>query len=198
MPGIDYEEDVYCAWVDKNGDIPTTGFQVHWPEMDRDKSDMKDLNYYCREDPPMYFHEDYDPSDVYYWVRSFQSANPSSAKSPATMRPSNKRQSSAEKGRRAANAFANDTRLIKSYYAKHTASKLCDRSMNAAGQSFVSYAESKFCYMPTKTLYSFCSEVDTGACWDDENNKVVVKGAKFKTSVPDMSHIKETIVWGKE
>ncbi|GAB1319680.1 hypothetical protein MFIFM68171_09890 [Madurella fahalii] len=28
------EETVYCAWVDRNGDMETTGFQVHWPEFD--------------------------------------------------------------------------------------------------------------------------------------------------------------------
>lgn len=202
MPGIDYEDQVYCAWVDKNGDLPTTGFQVHWPEFDRDRSDLKDLDYYCREDPPVFFHEDYDPSIIHYWTHAKRySPNPRAVKSPAVFNTKNKRQSSAEKGRRAANAFASDPRLIKSYYPNHKASELCDRSKKAAGQSFVSYAEEKFCYMPTKTLYSFCTNVDDGACWDDAENLVITKGAanaESKSYVPDMSHIKETIVWGKD
>ena len=30
VPGIKNEDEVFCAWVDKNGDVETTGFQVHW------------------------------------------------------------------------------------------------------------------------------------------------------------------------
>jgi hypothetical protein len=202
VPGIDYEDDVFCAWVDRNGDIPTTGFQVHWPEFDRDRADMRDLNYYCREDPPVFFHESYEPSHVNYWQYAKRhSPNPRDAKAPAIFNARSIQQSSAEKGRRAANAFANDPRIIKSYYPKHTASELCDRSKKAAGQSFVSYAEEKFCYMPTKTLYPFCTSIDDGACWDDAENIVITKGqvnAESRPFVPDLSHINETIVWGKQ
>lgn len=97
--------------------------------------------------------------------------------------------------------FAQDPRLIKSHFANHAATELCDHSLKAAGQSFVSYAEKKFCYMPTKTLYDFCEDVESGACWSDETNKVITKNGGNDVlsnvlSVPDLSHINNVIEWG--
>lgn len=203
VPGIKYPDEVYCAWVDKNGDVPTTGFQVHWPEFDHSKSDPKDLDYYCNNDPPVYFHQDHDPSSIKYWVlgrRDMFSRSPSEGVSPvATIRDDRNVRSRADADKRAADKFRDDPRLIKSYYENHTASRLCDKSLKAAGQSFVSYTESKFCFMPTKTLYDFCENVEDGPCWDDAANNVTVKGsAESRLSLPDLSHITKTIVWGKD
>ncbi|KAL4887721.1 hypothetical protein BJY04DRAFT_212746 [Aspergillus karnatakaensis] len=51
--GIGTVDDVKCAWLDADGDIPTTAFQVHWPELDGDNADMENFDYYCQERPPV-------------------------------------------------------------------------------------------------------------------------------------------------
>ncbi|KAM0330575.1 hypothetical protein ACHAQA_003523 [Verticillium albo-atrum] len=202
VPGIPYEDDVFCAWVDADGDIPTTGFQVHWPEFDGDNAPTRDLNYYCRERPPVEFRTENDPNDIWYWTqrRNAFSNDPSTATSPAGPSPEEKKREATEKqGRRLAKRFEKDPRIVKSYSPKHKATELCDPSQHTAGQSFVSYVEEKFCYMPMKTVYPFCETSDQGPCWSDEQNEVVFQGDDAgRVGLPDLSHITETIIWGAE
>ena len=222
VPGIDYnKETVYCAWVDKDGDMETTGFQVHWPEFDgRDSSTVQDTPYYCESRPPIYFRTDYDPSTVYYWPPNSRLTNnttewsesaPAPAPAPSPSTPACKTPTSThgggggDKGRvhavrqkrqstRLGKKFDNDPRVIKSFRPNHSAAELCDPDGKAVGQSFVSYAEKMFCYMPTKTLFPFCDVVQEGACWDDATNRVVPKGRTVQ-EVPDLRHITKPIVW---
>jgi len=189
VPGInEADETVYCAWLDSNGDVETTGFQVHWPEFE-EGAGMKDIGYYCDNNPPVNFRTENDPSDIKYWTmkRDLFSSSPSVGRSEGAAPKANKKRLSA--------VFENDPRVFKSHRAHHPASKLCDPNGGAAGQSFVSYAEKKFCHMPTKTLYGFCEDVDSGACWDDAANAVIAKGDNLRIQVPDMSHISKTVVW---
>ncbi|KAM0276580.1 hypothetical protein ACHAQH_006585 [Verticillium albo-atrum] len=199
VPGINFADDVFCAWVDGDGDIPTTGFQVHWPEFDGDNSPQRDLDYYCGQNPPVYFHTERDPNTVHYWVqrRNVFSEHPSVATSPASDAPERKRsEAMARQGERLAKRLEKDTRIIKSRMAKHKATVLCDPTQHSAGPSFVSYAEEKFCYMPTKSVFSFCAAVSSGACWSDDNNKVIFKGGEeHRLEVPDLSHIEKVILW---
>ncbi|KAK6212160.1 hypothetical protein QIS74_10114 [Colletotrichum tabaci] len=203
VPGINYQDDVFCAWVDKDGDIPTTGFQVHWPEFDGDNSPTQSLDYYCREKPPVWFHTESDPGSIWHWTRKRDlfSRNPSIKMSPAEGPQAEKRRQETRQaqGERLAKHFEKDPRIVKSYWAKHSATELCNPEMHAAGQSFVSYEEKKFCHMPTKTIYSFCEATENGACWSDADNRVVVRDSRTaRLPVPDLSHISETIVWGPE
>ncbi|KNG47607.1 hypothetical protein TW65_05646 [Stemphylium lycopersici] len=187
VPGIDYPDQVYCAWLDADGDLETTGISVHWPEFDADQSIQQDRDYYCTSNVPVEYHTEPDPSMIL----------------PAGRRT---RRHGSLNGRQENNStrmekFAQDPRLIKSHFANHAATELCDHSLKAAGQSFVSYAEKKFCYMPTKTLYDFCEDVESGACWSDETNKVITKNGGNNVlsnvlSVPDLSHINNVIEWG--
>ena len=41
--------------------------------------------------------------------------------------------------------FEKDPMVVNSYFPKHAATELCNRSLKPAGQSFVSFAERKFC-----------------------------------------------------
>ncbi|KAK3299856.1 uncharacterized protein B0H64DRAFT_447811 [Chaetomium fimeti] len=191
VPGLnDNEHTVYCAWVDGNGDVETTGFQVHWPEFDGSQSDARDISYYCDNQSPVSFRTEPDPSTIWTWQRKRNIITNTASAGPGR-EATRKRQA-----QRLGSTFENDPRIIKSRRAQHSASELCDPNGKAAGQSFVSYAERMFCHMPTKTLYPFCEDVAEGACWSDADNAVTAKGSSaFRMRLPDMSHINKTIVW---
>lgn len=210
VPGLDTVDDVKCAWLDADGDLPTTAFQVHWPEFDGDSASQQNLDYYCREKPPVEYYTSDDPSTVWVWsqtARIFDTEDGNSSLTATKISvPSEESADKIASGKkRIARRFENDPRIIKSYYAKHKASELCDQTKNAAGQSFVSYAERLFCYMPSKTLYPFCDDSEDGPCWSDEENRVIAQGATVDTlsvgtedsSIPDLSHISEVTVWGQ-
>ncbi|KAI9373763.1 hypothetical protein BJX61DRAFT_541431 [Aspergillus egyptiacus] len=204
VPGIENVDDVKCAWLDKDGNQPTTAFQVHWPEFDGDKAPIESLDYYCGERPPVEFYTSDDPNTIWRWTQSRRRDNSQLLDNSTAIevpeapeRESKTHPASARRKQRLGNRFENDPRVIKSHYPKHKATELCDPTKNAAGQSFVSYAEKKFCYMPSKTIYPFCETVEDGPCWSDEDNRVIVQGNnKLSEPVPDLSHISNPIVWG--
>ncbi|KAH7327218.1 hypothetical protein BKA65DRAFT_566565, partial [Rhexocercosporidium sp. MPI-PUGE-AT-0058] len=62
-----------CLWIDKNGDRPQTGFQIHFPEfvIDSDAKQPpagKDVDYFCKKGPPFQLRTDPDPKDITYWI----------------------------------------------------------------------------------------------------------------------------------
>lgn len=195
VPGLeDSQDDVYCAWLDADGDIETTAFQVHWPEFNRfqEGQDPEDISYYCENDPPMNFRTDQDPSSVIFWPTKKGKRDLFTPQSKAEKKRGTERQVS-----RISKRLASSTDIVKSHWPKHSAAKLCDPSLHAAGKSFVSYAEKAFCYMPTKTLYPFCDTVEDGACFADGNNTVVVKGAaNARVAIPDLGHVTNSVIWG--
>lgn len=215
VPGLDYDkENIYCAWVDKDGDSETTGFQVHWPEYDGEAADVEEISYYCDNRPPVAFRTDYDPSTVWYWtpegiLNSSVGAPNATESLPApaedqgdTTCPRTRGRHRGKHGaghgkrrRHLSEVFASDTRIIKSRRPKHSAAELCDPSRKAVGQNFVSYTEKQFCYMPTKTLFPFCELIEDGPCWDDGTNRIVAKGRVTSQDVPSLSHIDRTITW---
>lgn len=213
VPGLDYDrETIYCAWVDKDGDTETTGFQVHWPEYDGEAATLEEISYYCDNKPPVCFRTDYDPSTVWYWtpegILSDPAASPNATESPpapvgdqgGTCHSSNRgrhrgKHGAGKRRRKLGEVFASDTRIIKSRRPKHSAAELCNPNRKAAGQNFVSYAEKQFCYMPTKTLFPFCELIEHGPCWDDRTNRIVAKGLATSQDVPSLSHINKTIIW---
>ncbi|GAB1733556.1 hypothetical protein NU195Hw_g2210t1 [Hortaea werneckii] len=201
------DENVKCSWLDGNGDQPATGVQIHWPDFDSTNGPTPDSAYYCTNNPVLSWRTENDPSSVIYYSRKRDifASDPSLATSPAVRRSADgeveldgrtaasapvKRQGSSDQ-------FSN--RLVKSKFEEQSASEICN-AKSSAGPSFVSYAERAFCYMPTKTQYPFCEDVDSGNCWDDETNEVTTKGAFSADSlgagdsVPAMNFT-STVVW---
>ena len=194
VPGISSEDDVFCAWIDRKGDIPTTGFSVHWPELDCDNSPDRSLNYYCNNNPSVEFRNHPGPNTIAYWLQKCNSkANTSSPGNVSEAFPLESGLRSEKIMRR----FEKDPMVVNSYFPKHAATELCNRSLKPAGQSFVSFAERKFCFMPTKTWYDFCEDVEEDTCWDEKVNGVVAKNVDVsKMVIPDLSHISKVVVWG--
>ncbi|GKT49097.1 uncharacterized protein ColSpa_09278 [Colletotrichum spaethianum] len=191
------DETVFCAWVDKNGDVGTTGIQLHWPEY-ASENGANDLGYYCNNDPPLRFTTESDPSDVIFWTRrrDLFSSEPSVSAAAAPSPADKQRRVVDQQHERLAQRFSNDSRLVKSKLPAHTASGLCSGG-KSVGPSFVSYDERMFCYMPTKTVYPFCDDIDGGACWSEEENKVIDKG-NAGARIPEVPAMEfnNVLLWG--
>lgn len=189
-----YREKVKCAWIDRNGDQPTTGIQIHWPDFEKRDSPERATDFYCNNHPTLWFHTDYDPSDVRYYTakRDIFARDPSISTSTSVTagkpkRDLHSRQSSLS------NLFSNT--LVKSLSPDHKASELCN-AKSSAGPSAVSYEERQFCFMPTKTLFPFCDDIALGLCWSEELNLVVPKAVDTLIA-PTMSFT-ETLLWGQD
>ncbi|CZT23849.1 uncharacterized protein RCC_09564 [Ramularia collo-cygni] len=169
------EAPVPCAWVDADGDMPTTGIQIHWPDFSPGTAGDVGTSFYCANNFALRFRFDEDPSTVIRPAR--RSLEPYENKQYTRLRK----------------RFEKDSRLVKSSVAQHSASELCN-APTSVGPSFVSYAERAFCYMPTKTVYPFCEEDSAGACWSDDDDLVVVKGDARIENVPAMT-FNQTLSW---
>lgn len=52
--------------------------------------------------------------------------------------------------------------------------------------------------MPTKTVYPFCDDIEGGACWSEEEDKVIAKGSTGRVAaVPEMKFDK-VLSWGEK
>ncbi|KAF6815474.1 hypothetical protein CPLU01_14123 [Colletotrichum plurivorum] len=194
LPGIDYADDAYCAWFDSS---TVTSAE-----------DVK-LDYFCKNLPPVNFRTEEDPNRLQFWskARYVFSSDPSVKTSTVPPSPAQKKRVANRRTQSLSKRMAQDTRIIKSHFQKHSAAQLCE-SPRSIGQPFVSYSERKFCFMPTKTLYPFCEDVEGGACWSDEENKVIGKSGEDGDDgsiihgngedIPDLGHITNTIIWGKQ
>ncbi|KAI1171063.1 hypothetical protein F4777DRAFT_75776 [Nemania sp. FL0916] len=169
-----------CAWIDKDGDQKTTGISLHWTEFDGAHGIKKDqdVSYFCNNDAVMQFHTEEDPKSIKTWTnkRDLFSRDPSTTLATTPADAMVKRQRATEaKAKRTTSKFAGS--LVKSKSKDHNSKELCT-SKTSAGPSFVSYDERMFCHMETKTLYPFCEDVHSGACFDDQTNKVKMLGDK--------------------
>lgn len=167
---------------------PVTGVQVHWPIFDNQQNpgSRTSAESICRNHQTLLFHTDHDPSAVVYYTRkrNMFSRDPSHDTSPATPRSfsddvavrRDPASAKAKSNSRIASSGKWTHELIKSTIDDHSssASELCTVK-GSAGPSFVTYEGREFCFMPTKTLFQFCDDVESGACWDDEINAVVPK-----------------------
>lgn len=171
-----------CSWIDKNGDQPSTGFQIHWPEFDGDTA-SRNTGYYCNSRPTLHWYTEPDPTAVSFFTRKrdmFARA-PSCSVSES---PEKDQSGSAIAKRKTGSSEQFGHQLVKSLLPGQTASELCD-SRSSAGPSFVSYEERSFCFMLTKTLFPFCEDVNFGLCWSDELNLVTPK--LIDSLVPSMN-----------
>ncbi|KAH9885030.1 hypothetical protein F4778DRAFT_519527 [Xylariomycetidae sp. FL2044] len=192
-----------CAWLDGDGDQPTTGISLHWPEFDGKEGVPKDqsLEYFCKHDAVLQFHTEDEPKSCTFWTnkRSLFSRRPSEALATTPADAMAQRQRRQE--RRAESTTARHRHsLVKSRSPDHSADELCG-SRISAGPSFVSYAEGKFCHMETKTVYDLCGgdpgvEEEEGLpCFDDEEHQLKNVGGNGKKRAPLLPDYENVISW---
>lgn len=174
---------VRCAWMDGNGDQPTTGIQIYWPRFDGVKYPAKASNPgrdFCNDHATLLFHTDHDPNKIllHSTKRDEVSANAGLQALPRAAATSLKTGSSDQWAHK----------LVRSSLLDQTASYLCN-AKGSAGPSFVSYEERMFCYMPTKQLFPFCEDVKFGACWSHELNSVTPKLVDTLVPAINFTHI---------
>ncbi|WPH03146.1 Hypothetical protein R9X50_00602200 [Acrodontium crateriforme] len=172
-----------CPWMDGNGDQPCTGIQVHWPDYNAETNNYHNENpgYFCNSHPRLYFHTDHDPNSVSYFTKKRYASGETDhhlASSP--------RDTSAALSTRTGSSEQFSHKLVKSSLPDQTASYICT-APGAAGPSFVSYEERKFCHMPTKSIYPFCEDVKSTDCWEDATNQIVPRGAASALAIPTLN-----------
>ncbi|GAB0134211.1 hypothetical protein EsDP_00002592 [Epichloe bromicola] len=189
---------ILCAWLDANGDQPTTGLQVYWPAYSKVfKENGGKANYYCTHPSVLTFHRDHDPNYIKFHPRkrNMFASNPL----VETRHFETSAKDITPRGSSLHERMAKDTRLVKSKASSHLASDLCN-SPSSVGPSFVSYHERKFCHMADKKLYSFCASTKSGDCWDDEKHEIVRKaaGGPVKRAANPAVAFTEVLHWGQE
>ncbi|KAI4866153.1 hypothetical protein F4820DRAFT_417730 [Hypoxylon rubiginosum] len=183
-----------CAWIDADGDQPTTGISLHWPEFDGSEGVPNGTNaeYFCNNNAVLQFHTEKNPSGVNFWTRkrNLFSRDPSVgyATTPADAMVQRQKANEA-KARRTTSKHARS--LVKSRSDDHSAKELCE-AKTSAGPSFVSFTDRQFCHMETKTLYPLCEDVETGACFDDETNTIKALGNAKREALPNLEFTKVT------
>lgn len=162
---------------------------------------------YCNNPATQHFYYGHDPVDVFYWGPRGELKNSDKnwkhprallgmGASPISADPSLKKREAVERLRR---SQAGDTRLIKSKVVDHSAKELCN-SPNSVGPSFVSKTERLYCHMPTKTLYPYCDDIETGSCWEDDTDTVILKGEvnEAKRAALPESNFSNVVAWGED
>ena len=168
----DHQPD--CFWIDGNGDQPKTGFQVRWPafsgqDWDDSNTDPQSfcngIDFGLRDEP--------DPNTITY-------ATKGATKEATSEKHKRRAAAAAASALRRRNAWVAEE-LVVSDSKSHSAQRLCE-SESSMGPDFVHTEEGLFCDMATKTLYEFCTEDKTEACYNPDTQAVV--GAKVARSLP--------------
>lgn len=196
IQGTDYKPN--CLWIDANGDQPTTGFQVHWPEFTNQNENQeqlppgKDRDYFCTAGPPFKLYTSPDPRGITYWIpksgkRQVGGATATSDEAPPRRtRIHNRRHSRRQEAGPPKNAtdptqpppahrFADF--LVLDTAAEHSAAVLC-RSETSVGPDFANHAEKLFCRMSDKTIWPFCDQARhiTDNCFNTDLQQLVIGG----------------------
>ncbi|KAL2257699.1 hypothetical protein VTK26DRAFT_9301 [Humicola hyalothermophila] len=205
LQGSDFKPD--CMWIDGNGDQPTTGFQVHWPEFTNKGEDAsealkgKSRDYFCNAGPPFKLYTNPDPRSITYWLprnsdRRRQRAIAVSEEAPPRKTDIHDRRRRRRRLRhvQGENAILNSNGttgaslvtppyrfadlLVLDASSEHSAAVLCG-SATSAGPDFANGAERLFCRMSDKTLWPFCDATRriTDNCFDTGLQQLVI-GAK--------------------
>lgn len=169
-----------CLWIDKNGDQPQTGFQLHFPEFATSATapqpdqtiDGKDKAYFCNNDPAFKLYTEPDPTSIVFWLLEGQT----SKRSPdlTTANPRHPRQFRSTKPRP---KYVNPhlDKLIIGNDTQQAASMLCE-SKTSLGPDFVDLASGFFCRMSDKTMWPICSNTLTDNCFSLGAKQLVVGG----------------------
>ncbi|KAH6888517.1 hypothetical protein B0T10DRAFT_606890 [Thelonectria olida] len=189
-----------CMWIDKNGDQPQTGFQLHFPEWVTEQPGVlpegKDINYFCNAGPPFKIRTDKDPNDITYWVlnkrdednnkRSDTAQSYGPTKGPTFPR----RHLNARNQTMSMNARFVE-QLVMDNSTEHVTAELCE-SENSAGPDFVNLADGQFCRMSDKTLWPICDNDTTDGCFDLEEQQLVINGVVQRTK-----KYNKVMTWGR-
>jgi len=166
-----------CMWIDANGDQPTTGFSIHWPEfVTEDGSIPQDMDYYCNSGAPFSLYTDPDPSTITYWTPKKMAAK--SKRSPII--PGQKRSYVGHP--HGSHVRRNETepynphtgRLVISSNSVHSTAALCE-SGTSVGPDLCNSAEGQFCRMADKTLWPVCG-TETDNCFNMDLQQLIVGG----------------------
>ncbi|RMD44672.1 hypothetical protein DV735_g251, partial [Chaetothyriales sp. CBS 134920] len=145
-----------CFWIDKNGDVPTTGFQVRWPAFSSSEVDVTRPAEELRPEQKcdgvsIGFRTEPDPSTINYWTSRVMRRSPV-GKSELMGRPSRRTQAM-----KSQIVFADEDGL--------SARFLCESS-TSVGPDLVNLEEELFCDMDDKKLYPLCGADSQSPCFD--------------------------------
>mgnify|MGYP001236825068 CR=1 FL=1 len=124
---------------------------------------------YCDAAPPFNTYTGNDPNTITYWTRkrNVLAYPTSSADNLSTRSPAKE----PKPVRSTVRGLVDDTRLVKSHIATHSAVELCE-SPTSAGPDFVAFAEGKFCDMKGRIVWDLCSETFLEQCFDADAGEV--------------------------
>ncbi|KAM0324101.1 hypothetical protein ACHAQA_008291 [Verticillium albo-atrum] len=171
-----------CAWVDRNGDKPVTGIQIHFPEFkDAGDTENKGTSHYCAQNPSLVFHYDKDPKTVYSWAKIHKRMLPENdllvrqGESPASDEDGHIPDPKPVSGSTVA---YNVTRLVQSVHVEHSALELC-ASETSRGPDLVSLHENTFCDMSTRETLPLCQGAAVD-CFDLETREIKASNARIQ------------------
>lgn len=158
-------EQPKCFWIDKDGDQPSTGFQVRWPafssaEVDPDappeerdpKKKCDDISFGIRTEP--------DPNSI--WLKPERKGRRGLGSQTAKTKPR----------RHVRRNDAMKSQLIVGDAGGQSARFLCD-SDTSVGPDFVNTNEGVFCDMGSKKVYDICHSRSQSSCFDVESKMLL-------------------------
>ncbi|RMZ80970.1 hypothetical protein DV738_g2340, partial [Chaetothyriales sp. CBS 135597] len=160
------KDEPKCFWIDKNGDQPTTGFQVYWPafspEAIRDPQNTEERSPYRKcNDVDFGVRTEPDPSTINYRVPS------------RVMRRSPAGVSRNMGGRRGHRNKAMESQLVVGDNDGLSARFLCESS-TSLGPDLLNVKEGLFCDMGDKRLYPVCGGDLQADCFDIDSKAIKV------------------------
>ncbi|KAM0424810.1 hypothetical protein ACHAPT_009866 [Fusarium lateritium] len=167
---MDPKKQPKCFWIDKDGDHPTTGFQVRWPafskgEIDLDGPDEKrDPKKWC-DNISFGLRTESDPRGIKYWTNNKK-------RSPV---PERKRHRHYRRNK------AMESQLIVSDVEGFSAQFLCESS-TSVGPDLVNLKEGLFCDMGDKQLYPLCSAQLRDDCFDFDSKTLRPKALRLASN----------------
>lgn len=177
-PDSDRDYRPRCFWIDKNGDQPSTGFQVRWPSYaESEFNENGDLSDFCNDIGFGVRSED-DPSVIHYWV----------------VDDKEKRQHALEQRKKRVappRDPAFDAQLVISAGSGHSATELCEHP-RSLGPDFVNPEEGVFCDMRNKTTLPVCGGGVAENCFSMET--LSMNGgvsSRFKRSSTPYTYVRD-------
>ncbi|CAM1502184.1 Fc.00g041680.m01.CDS01 [Cosmosporella sp. VM-42] len=181
-----------CMWIDKDGDQPQTGFQVHFPEfVQKDGEDAiadKTTDYFCNAGPPFKYYFDEDPRGITNWVISkrgekavsYAPPNSNAGWQAKSVRHINYRRGNGTAETQPAQA-KHSNRLVVDNDPEHSVTHLCE-SEGSVGPDFLNIADGQFCRMSDKTVWPVCTGDVQDNCFSVESQQLIVGGIATRDS----------------
>ncbi|KAH6981606.1 hypothetical protein BKA56DRAFT_656130 [Ilyonectria sp. MPI-CAGE-AT-0026] len=150
------EDQPKCFWIDKNGDQPSTGFQVRWPAFSTSEVDpnappeQRDPKSKC-DNVSFGVRSEEDPNYINYWTRRKRRHLTGA---PGQLKRQHSRRNEVM-----------ESQLIVGDVDGLSARFLCE-SATSVGPDLANTSEGLFCDMGEKKLYDLCSESVQAGCFD--------------------------------